>query len=346
MHGTPPDPSALLAQGMALLRRGERVQAEAVLRQAARLAPHNPQIWLWLSGAVADEEQRRTCLQRVLALDPGHAAARRGLALLAERTAAPATAAPISATPATPATPDQSAPTLATRGRSTATTRRKGALLGMLGVGLVLICGLCAVLPVLTLLGRRVEAVTAAQAPPPGWQRFSSGRVSIWLPQRFVGGDARQPEHLQRELERADPLVAHLMLDTLRDNQGVLLLAVDRQSNFDQFVNHLLVLEERAPARIRLETYMRAALHHAGDQVRVLEQEVIPIGAQHAGRIVLEQDGACHCTQLVYIFKSGSSFWSVLFSSASVQFDQLRPLFEQSVQTFAVAPDVEARGRN
>jgi hypothetical protein len=73
---------ALLREGGAALRGGERERARGLLAQAVRLNPRNEQAWLLLAGAVSDPEQRRSCLERVLRLNPEHAIARKAMASL------------------------------------------------------------------------------------------------------------------------------------------------------------------------------------------------------------------------------------------------------------------------
>ncbi|HMP43410.1 MAG TPA: hypothetical protein PKA05_23760, partial [Roseiflexaceae bacterium] len=98
----------LITQGAEALRAGDRARAHDLLSQALRLDPQSEQAWLWLSGAVATDEQRRYCLQRVVALNPDNAAAVRGLAALGGATPpAPAAtpARPASSQPVAPPTP-------------------------------------------------------------------------------------------------------------------------------------------------------------------------------------------------------------------------------------------------
>jgi tetratricopeptide (TPR) repeat protein len=82
-------------------KAGRREEARNLLSQAVRLDPHYEQAWLWLAGAVDNQDQQRDCLERVLVLNPDNQAARRGLAALtatlpeAEPTAA--TSSPVSA---------------------------------------------------------------------------------------------------------------------------------------------------------------------------------------------------------------------------------------------------------
>jgi Tfp pilus assembly protein PilF len=69
--------SALTDQGITALKAGDRDRARELLGQAIRLDPRSERAWLWLSGVVTTDEQRRQCLERVLALNPANEAASR-----------------------------------------------------------------------------------------------------------------------------------------------------------------------------------------------------------------------------------------------------------------------------
>jgi tetratricopeptide (TPR) repeat protein len=75
----------LLQQGIAALRTGDKAQARRLLACAIQEDPHNEHAWLWLSGAVENNEERLECLNRVLAIDPTNEMARRGLAALRQK---------------------------------------------------------------------------------------------------------------------------------------------------------------------------------------------------------------------------------------------------------------------
>lgn len=79
MTATPESPDDLLRQGVAALKMGDRALAANLLARAVRSDPQNEQAWLYLAGAVSDSAQRRTCLERVLSLNPHNEAARQGL---------------------------------------------------------------------------------------------------------------------------------------------------------------------------------------------------------------------------------------------------------------------------
>lgn len=77
---TPVD--VLLRDGIDAVKAGHRERARALLMQVVEREEQNEKAWLWLSGAVETDEDRRVCLENVLTLNPDNAAARRGLAQL------------------------------------------------------------------------------------------------------------------------------------------------------------------------------------------------------------------------------------------------------------------------
>ena len=83
------DEKDLLSQGIAAARTGRKVQARQLLQQALALNPRSESAWLWLGSIVKSDAERIKCLERVLEINPNNAAARKGLAQLQARAAAP-----------------------------------------------------------------------------------------------------------------------------------------------------------------------------------------------------------------------------------------------------------------
>lgn len=77
-----PPPRSARQDGIAALRAGDAAAARRLLAEAVIGAPDNLEAWLWLSGAVSTDGERRYCLLRVQALGPAHPTASRGLAML------------------------------------------------------------------------------------------------------------------------------------------------------------------------------------------------------------------------------------------------------------------------
>lgn len=150
MSSTSPErsASALIQQGLAALRQGDREQAVQILGRAVRIDPTDEEVWLALAEAVAETERRRYCLERCLALNPSNERAQSALAALdghqepiasvaepAPEAAAPSPAATEGDSPADiraeterePATPDATSPLPA---RLAAATRHEPATSG------------------------------------------------------------------------------------------------------------------------------------------------------------------------------------------------------------------------
>jgi tetratricopeptide (TPR) repeat protein len=75
----------LLQEGISALKRGDKARARACLLAALRQEERNELAWLWLSGAVEEDEDRHTCLENVLAINPTNERARQGLTWLRSR---------------------------------------------------------------------------------------------------------------------------------------------------------------------------------------------------------------------------------------------------------------------
>ena len=72
----------LLKAGMKAVKAGQREQGKALLLQVIEKDEENERAWLWLSGAVDTEEERRICLENVLTINPNNELAKKGLARL------------------------------------------------------------------------------------------------------------------------------------------------------------------------------------------------------------------------------------------------------------------------
>lgn len=68
----------VLEAGIAAAKAGETATARRMLRHVVREVPESERAWLWLSQVAATQEERRACIDRVLAINPDHAMARAG----------------------------------------------------------------------------------------------------------------------------------------------------------------------------------------------------------------------------------------------------------------------------
>jgi len=76
-----------LKQGIAALKAGHKAEARELLMQIVEQDEHNEMAWLWLSGAVDTDEDRRICLENMLTINPNSEVAQRGIEVLRKRSA-------------------------------------------------------------------------------------------------------------------------------------------------------------------------------------------------------------------------------------------------------------------
>jgi tetratricopeptide (TPR) repeat protein len=69
----------LLRRGITAAQAGRREEARQLLLHVVELDERNERAWLWLSGVVDSRDDRRVCLENVLAINPGNPHARQGL---------------------------------------------------------------------------------------------------------------------------------------------------------------------------------------------------------------------------------------------------------------------------
>lgn len=73
----------LLRDGVTALKSGQNKLAVSLLNRASLINPLEARTYVWLSASTDDPLEQRAYLEQAVACDPGNAAARRGLALLA-----------------------------------------------------------------------------------------------------------------------------------------------------------------------------------------------------------------------------------------------------------------------
>ncbi len=96
----------LLNDGIAAAKSGNDAIARELLSRVVERDPRHVPAWLWLASVVESEGELRTCLENILALDPGNETARARLAML-ESMQAPAR---VEAPPPAPFVVDDFAP--------------------------------------------------------------------------------------------------------------------------------------------------------------------------------------------------------------------------------------------
>lgn len=75
----------LLQDSITAVKNGDRSLAKRLLAQAALINSTDSRVWIWLSATTDDLQERRSYLERAVAIDPSNATAKRGLLMLSEK---------------------------------------------------------------------------------------------------------------------------------------------------------------------------------------------------------------------------------------------------------------------
>jgi hypothetical protein len=94
----------MLRAAVEAIRANKKNDARALLEKVLDLDEYNEQAWIWLSAVVESNEEKRTCLENVLTINPNNEQAKKGLKQLTVEASAPP--APVKTEPAvSPMTP-------------------------------------------------------------------------------------------------------------------------------------------------------------------------------------------------------------------------------------------------
>jgi hypothetical protein len=196
-----------LRKGITAYKMGRKEVAGRFIRDSLQLNPKNERAWLWLSGFVDSDEQRRYCLERVLALNPNNEIARVGLKKLsaesqeAERPTPPPE--PLEAPPPQPAESLEPAsitvhPAVELAPIDLEATKRRSRLLVVLGFPFLMILmatlGYLFLLPVLSSFGP-LEKVISQFSPS---QKYTSEEESAVLNAVYENIAAANSENIDR----------------------------------------------------------------------------------------------------------------------------------------------------
>ena len=179
-------------------------------------------------------------------------------------------------------------------------------------------------------------APTAAATPPPGWTRFEGGGAELWLPASFVGGSPTEGD-IELIKEGVRSLGPQFEALTQSIGQALAIFAFDTELG----PATVAIVRAEVPSFITPDLYLDATLEQVGVLgTKLIERDQRTLSGFQAVRAVIETPipGAT-ARQLGYFIKTDdNAIWEVIFSTAADEFELRLPVFEQSIQTFAVQP--------
>jgi len=182
---------------------------------------------------------------------------------------------------------------------------------------------------------------TPTPAPPTpevplGWEEFHAGRVHVWLPESFEGGDmGAKFEAILDTLNSLGPDFAQTA-QTIEQNPDMFVVwAFDTQRGPTGYVTTVNVTKEDVPSDISVEDYLEAFLNGMPERIKLVDQAVVSLKTFDAGKLVLSSDiEGLRGLSVVYAIKDGDRFWKVTYETGADEFVDRTPTWEQSIRSF------------
>jgi hypothetical protein len=171
---------------------------------------------------------------------------------------------------------------------------------------------------------------------PPGWEEFHAGRVHLWLPGSFEGGDmGAKFEAILDTVKSLGPEFAQTAQMIEQNPDKFVVWAFDTQRGPSGYVTTTNVTKEDVPSDISIEDYLEASLNAMPEQIKLVDQAVVSLKAFDAGKLVLSSDvQGLRGLSVVYAIRDGDRFWKVTYATGADEFVDRTPTWEQSIRTF------------
>lgn len=200
-------------------------------------------------------------------------------------------------------------------------------LIGVLTLSTTLACSLS---------GRSQPSATAI----PGWEKFEGGGVELWLPESYDGGNLDEDLEIVVEgLRTLGPDFAQ-MADLIEQNPSMFVIwAFDSEVGNSGALTSAAVTTEKVLSAMTIDTYLDAALEMLPPQFRVVEREIVTVGDNPAGRLIIDFTiSGMAGKEVMYAVKDGNTMWILTYGTGASEFNQRLPDFEQSVNSFEIQP--------
>lgn len=175
--------------------------------------------------------------------------------------------------------------------------------------------------------------------PIPGWEKFSSGNVELWMPANFDGGDLTNDLDVIIQRMRSFGPEYQKLADMIEKNpSAVTLLVFDTQVGSSGFLTNVNVIKEPVISTMGMQTYLDStSKQFPSIGFNVIEIGIVQLDNYQAGRLVVQAD-ALKAKEAMYIIKVKSVMWVITYSTGISEFENRLPIFEKSANTIKITP--------
>ncbi|MEG3910505.1 hypothetical protein [Microcoleus sp. Pol12B5] len=173
----------------------------------------------------------------------------------------------------------------------------------------------------------------------PGWKKFEGRGVQLQLPESYSGGDLSQYlDVVVQKLESLGPYYQQVAQSLKQNPSAFVIWAFDSKVSKAGFLSNVAIAIESVGPTVTIDTYLDLIPKQLPSEFRVVEQKKVSLDRYQAGQIVIEATiSGVTAKQIIYTIKQGSNMWIVAFSTSAEEFEERRPTFEQSINTFSVS---------
>lgn len=188
--------------------------------------------------------------------------------------------------------------------------------------------------------GSRGDPTTPEPTPIPGWQLFEGDEVELWLPDSFEGGNLEEDLPVVVDaLRNLGPDFIEIAATIENNPEAFAIWAFDSQMGSPGFLTNVNVTREQVLSVVSLDDYLDAVSRQLGPGFEILSQEKVQLNGTEAGLLEIAlQLPEVNARELVYIMKEGNTIYALTYATHEEEWEERRPVFEQSAQTFRVKP--------
>lgn len=171
---------------------------------------------------------------------------------------------------------------------------------------------------------------------PADWEEFQAGRVHLWLPGSFEGGDMGKTfQRVVETLKSLGPDFARTAEILEQDPDVFVLWAFDTERGPSGYITQANVTQEEVPEGLTVEEYLDASIELLPSTMKLVDRGTLSLRNDEAGKLVISSTIAgVRVMAVVYTIKDGDRFWNVTYVTGADEFVQRTPTWEQSIGTF------------
>ncbi len=170
---------------------------------------------------------------------------------------------------------------------------------------------------------------------PADWQEFEGGRVHLWLPGSFEGGDmGAKFQAILETLRTLGPEFAQTV-QVLEQNPDVFVLwAFDPQPGPTGSITNVNVTRVDVPEATTIDDYLDVSIELLPSSFEVIDRGIVNVGDYDMGKLVLSSNvQGLRGMSVVYSFRDGNQFWNVTYSTGADEFVTRSPAWGRSIST-------------